>query len=67
MESVNGLYKTECIRTTVFHTGPYKTIADVEFATAGLGRLVQQPPPARVVGNAPSGRVRASPLRCPQP
>jgi len=35
MESVNGLYKTECIRTTVFHTGPYKTIADVEFATAG--------------------------------
>ena len=35
MESVNGLYKTECIRTSVFHTGPYKTIADVEYATAG--------------------------------
>jgi len=35
MESINGLYKAECIRTTVFHTGPYKTIADVEFATAG--------------------------------
>jgi putative transposase len=35
MESVNGLYKTECIRTTVFHDGPYKTIADVEYATAG--------------------------------
>jgi putative transposase len=35
MESVNGLYKTECIRTTVFHAGPYKTIADVEYATAG--------------------------------
>ncbi len=34
MESVNGLYKTECIRTSVFHTGPYKTIADVEYATA---------------------------------
>ena len=30
-----GLYKTECIRTTIFHAGPYKTIADVEFATAG--------------------------------
>ena len=29
------LYKAECIRTTVFHEGPYKTIADVEFATAG--------------------------------
>lgn len=35
MESINGLYKTECIRTTVFHPGPYKTIADVEYATAG--------------------------------
>lgn len=35
METVNGLYKTECIRTTIFHPGPYKTIADVEYATAG--------------------------------
>jgi putative transposase len=35
MESINGLYKAECIRTTVFHAGPYKTLADVEFATAG--------------------------------
>ena len=35
METINGLYKTECIRTTVFHPGPYKTLADVEYATAG--------------------------------
>src|SRR5450756_825157 len=35
MESINGLYKAECIRTTVFHDRPYKTIADVEYATAG--------------------------------
>ncbi|WP_245195199.1 integrase core domain-containing protein, partial [Kocuria subflava] len=35
METVNGLFKTECVRTTVFHDGPYKTISDVEFATAG--------------------------------
>ena len=35
MECVNGLYKTECIRTTVFHDGPYTTIAEVEYATAG--------------------------------
>jgi putative transposase len=35
MESINGLYKAECIRTLVFHDGPYKTIADVEYATAG--------------------------------
>ena len=35
METVIGLYKTECIRTTIFHPGPFKTIADVEYATAG--------------------------------
>jgi putative transposase len=35
MESINGLYKAECIRTTVFHPGPFKTLADVEYATAG--------------------------------
>ena len=35
METVIGLFKTECIRTTVFHDGPYKTINDVEYATAG--------------------------------
>jgi transposase InsO family protein len=35
METINGLFKTECIRTTVFHDGPYKTLADVEYATAG--------------------------------
>lgn len=35
MESINGLYKAECIRTIVFHEGPYKTIANIEFATAG--------------------------------
>ena len=35
MESINRLYKAECIRTRVFHEGPYRTIIDVEFATAG--------------------------------
>jgi putative transposase len=35
MECVIGLYKTECIRTTIFHSGPYRTVADVEYATAG--------------------------------
>ena len=35
MESIIGLFKTECIATTVFHGGPYKTLADVEYATAG--------------------------------
>ena len=35
METIIGLFKTECIATTVFHDGPYKTIADIEFATMG--------------------------------
>lgn len=35
METINGVYKAECIGTTVFHDGPFKTIADVEFATGG--------------------------------
>ncbi|RRD46781.1 IS3 family transposase [Arachnia propionica] len=34
METINGLYKTECIHTTIFHDGPYTTCADVEYATA---------------------------------
>ncbi len=36
MESINGLYKAECIRTTIFHEGPYRSIIDIEFATVGL-------------------------------
>jgi putative transposase len=35
MECVIGLYKTKCIRTTVFHSGPHRTLGDVEYATAG--------------------------------
>jgi transposase InsO family protein len=35
MESLIGLFKTECIDTTVFHDGNYKTLADIEYATAG--------------------------------
>lgn len=34
IESANGHYKSECIRTTIFQPGAYKTIAYVEFATA---------------------------------
>ncbi|WP_370644399.1 integrase core domain-containing protein [Nesterenkonia sp. LB17] len=35
MESIIGVFKTECIRTDVFYGGPYRQLADVEFATAG--------------------------------
>ena len=34
METINGLYKAECIRTDVFHPGSFKSIDDVEYATA---------------------------------
>ncbi len=34
METINGLYKAECIRTSVFHDGPWRTVSDVEYATA---------------------------------
>jgi putative transposase len=33
MESIVGIYKTECIRPEVFRRGPLKTLADVEYAT----------------------------------
>lgn len=35
METINGLHKAECIGTTVFHSGPYQSISDAEYATAG--------------------------------
>ena len=35
METIIGLFKTEAIATDVFHQRPFKTLADVEYATAG--------------------------------
>ena len=67
METINGLYKAECIRTTVFHDGPYKTIADVEYATAGWVDWYNNRRLHSTLGQRPARRVRASPLRCSQP
>lgn len=39
METICGLYTIECVRATIFHDGPYKTITDVEFATCQERRL----------------------------
>ena len=33
MESIIGLFKTECVRPGPFHAGPLRTTADVEYAT----------------------------------
>jgi putative transposase len=39
MESIIGLFKTECIATTVFDHAPHKTLADIEYATYNHRRL----------------------------
>ena len=63
MECVIGLYKTECIRTTVFHSGPHRTIGDVEYATAGWVDWNKQPAPAQLSWDDDPNGVRAGPPR----
>ena len=52
-ETINGLYKTELIRPRK----PWRTIEDVELATARVGRLVQPPPPLRILRRHPARRT----------
>jgi putative transposase len=33
MESIIGLYKTECVRPGPFHASPFRTLSEVEYAT----------------------------------
>ena len=35
VSACNGLFKAECIGHAVFHQGPFKTLAEIEYATAG--------------------------------
>jgi hypothetical protein len=65
MECVIGLYKTECIRTTVFHDGPYRTIGRRRVRHRRLGRLVQQPTPPQHLGYADPRGVRDTPTTRP--
>ena len=67
METINGLYKAECIRTTVFHPGPYKTIADVEYATAGWVDWYNNRRLHGTLGMVSPLEFETSPLRDPQP
>lgn len=62
-ESANGLRKTECMRTTIFHSEPYKTTTDVEFATTGWGRVVQHEAVAIEYRAPTPGQVRNAPRR----
>ena len=67
MECVIGLYKTECIRTTIFHQGPYRTIADVEFATARWVDWYNHRRLHSSLAYVSPAELRDSPLRDPQP
>ena len=71
METINGLHKAEAIRTTVFHRGPYKTIADVEYATAGWVEWYNNRRLHSTLGNVPpveqEQRHYAALNRVPQP
>ena len=60
METINGLYKAECIRTLHprLPRRPYK------IRHRRLGLVVQQPKAPLDAGKRPARRVRASPLRC---
>ena len=48
MESINGLYKAECIRTIVFHEGLLPHHHRRRIRDRWLGRLVQQPMPSQL-------------------
>lgn len=54
METINGVYKAECIRTTVFHQGPFKT-----------PRTSSSRPPAGSTGTTPADSTVASACSAP--
>ncbi len=58
-ETINGLYKAEVIH----RRGPWRNFEAVEFATLGMGRLVQQPTAPGAHRQHPAGRSRATLLR----
>ena len=48
MESINGIFKAECIRTIVFHEGLLPHHHRRRIRDRWLGRLVQQPTPPQL-------------------
>jgi transposase InsO family protein len=58
-ETINGLYKAE----VTHRRGPWRSFEAVEFATAGMGRLVQRSPAAGAHRQHPAGRSRGTLLR----
>ena len=64
MESIIGLFKTECIGTDVLHARPFRTLADIEYATAGWVDWWNNRRSHGTLRCAFPGS-RAGPLRCP--
>ncbi len=60
MESVIGLYKTECLRPGPFVASPLKTLADVEFATMAWVDWWNNRRLHSTIGNIPRARRRTS-------
>ena len=67
METMNGLFKAECIRSTVFHAGPYRILPEVEFATAGWVDWSYNRCLHGTLGMLNPVRVRDAPPRGPDP
>lgn len=62
MQSIIGLFKTECIRTDVFQEGSYRQLADVAFATADWGDWWNNRRLRGTLGNLTPGRVQTRSL-----
>ena len=52
VETINGLYTAECLRT-IFHDGPHRTIADVEYPTAGWVDWFNSRKPLSILDHVP--------------
>jgi hypothetical protein len=63
-ESIIDLYKAECIDTDIFHAGLYKSVGEVEYATAGWVEWYNHRQLHSSLSSA--NRVRTIPLCCPQ-
>ena len=60
-ESTIGLFKTECFRPgSPFHSGPFTTIADVEYATLGWVDWYNQRRLHSTLGNVPPDEYEAT-------
>jgi hypothetical protein len=64
MESIIDLYKAECIDIDIFHAGLYKSVGEVEYATAGWVEWYNHRQLHSSLSSA--NRVRTIPLCCPQ-